>query len=437
MNYRKQHLAGITIIEVLFSVGIIVTGLLGVASLIVIAGAYMTQGLEADAMSNAGLNAIAEFDTRKMRRPDSLLWHNPSTNSFTSVLSSNLYGPGVDNRWGVAANDDDKNGIPDNIDEAGYGDDEPSPSFCIDPFFIAQQVVDGNTNFYEANRFPGIQADSNNPNGIAPWQMRRVTLINPSGIANIRYPAGAQNILNLFQSREIFSIKDDLAFNTPAAATELPQQSWITDQATANAVSPRQTNGIDDDHDGVTDELDEANVKRLNAAETSWMATLTPNRNRRNIAARQYEPTDQYLLSIVVFNNRFINYTDDNAAPEKERLLNITFLNRGFGGGEVRFSHTNPAALELRHGDWVMLSANSNIGSCFRWYRISYIEDETRTDIDGSGTVTGHYRDATLKGSDWNRPEWHNGTYTTHVTFIPGVIGVFEKTIRMESNSLY
>ncbi|MEE2843944.1 MAG: hypothetical protein VX761_05495 [Planctomycetota bacterium] len=100
-------------------------------------------------------------------------------------------------------------------------------------------------------------------------------------------------------------------------------------------------------------------------------------------------------------------------------------------------SHTNSAALELKHGDWVMLSADSEIGSCFRWYRISYIEDETRTIVDGSGTVTGHYRDATLKGPDWSRPEWHNGTYTTQVTFIPGVVGVFEKTIRIESTSLY
>jgi len=115
MNYRKQHLAGITIIEVLFSVGIIVTGLLGVAGLIMIAGTQMSQGIEADAMSNTGLNAIAEFDTRKMRRPDSLLWYNPSTRSFTSALSNDLYGPG----------------------------NEASPSFCIDPFFIAQQVVDG------------------------------------------------------------------------------------------------------------------------------------------------------------------------------------------------------------------------------------------------------------------------------------------------------
>jgi len=367
MNYRKQHLAGITIIEVLFSVGIIVTGLLGVAGLIMIAGAQMTQGLEADAMSNAGLNAIAEFDTRKMRRPDNLLWPTSRT-TFTSVLSNNLYGPG----------------------------NEPSPSFCIDPFFIAQQVVDGNANTYEFNLFPGRPLAAN------LVQMRRVTLKNPA------FPT--QNLpLSLFQSREIFITKDDLSISKPPSATELPQQTWITTPA-GNY------------------------VKRLNAAETSWMATLTPNRNL-NMAVNRLEPTDQYLLSIVIFNNRFINYTDANADPEKERPLNITFLNRGFGGGEVQLEHTDRTKLELKHGDWIMLSANSNIGSCFRWYHISYIEDETPDDqIKADGK---YYRFATLKGPDWSRPEWHNGTYTTQVTFIPRVVGVFEKTIRMESTSLY
>jgi hypothetical protein len=367
MNYRKQHLAGITIIEVLFSIGIIVTGLLGVAGLIMIAGAQMAQGLEADAMSNAGLNAIAEFDTRKMRRPDNLLWPTSPT-TFTSVLSNNLYGPG----------------------------NEPSPSFCIDPFFIAQQVVDGNANTYEFNLFPGIQAAAN------LVQMRRVTLKNPA------FPI--QNFpLSLLQSREIFVAKDDLSISKPPSATELPQQTWITTPA-GNY------------------------VKRLNTAETSWMATLTPNRNL-NMAVNRLEPTDQYLLSIVIFNNRFINYTDANAAPEKERQLNITFLNRGFGGGEVQLEHTDPTKLELKHGDWIMLSADSNIRSCFRWYRISYIEDETP--INQINAAGEYYRYATLQGPDWSRPEWHNGTYTTHVTFIPGVIGVFEKTIRMESTSLY
>ena len=129
--------------------------------------------------------------------------------------------------------------------------------------------------------------------------------------------------------------------------------------------------------------------------------------------------------------------------PLKDRLLNIQFLNRGFGGGEVRLSHSDPAALDLRHSDWVMLSANSQIGPFHRWYRITYIEEETETTTDTLGNVTGHYRNATLQGPDWSRPEWHptltaaTAQYPTHVTYIPRVIGVFEKTIRLESTSLY
>ena len=92
-----------------------------------------------------------------------------------------------------------------------------------------------------------------------------------------------------------------------------------------------------------------------------------------------------------------------------------------------------------------MLSADSKIGSCFRWYRISYIEDETpRGQINADGE---YYRFATLKGPDWSRPEWHParvatngwaaGEYSkTYVTYIPQVIGLLEKTIRLESTSL-
>ncbi|MEC7566484.1 MAG: hypothetical protein VX738_12450 [Planctomycetota bacterium] len=409
-NKRIHRSSGVTIIEVLFSIGIVITGLLGVAGLIMVAGTQMTQGLEADAMSNAGLNAIAEFDTRNMRRPDNMLWYNSNTNTFTSVLSNTLFGPGDDGMWGTAGHDDDFNGIQDDISEAGYSgsDDIPSPSLCIDPYFIAKQVVDKNTRIYESNTFPGIQIPAGNPNQI--MTMRRVTLKNP---------AFATQILSLLQSREIFIAKDDLAFNTPASGTELPQQQWITEGLGGPA------------------------VKRLNQAETSWLATLTPNRNRMNVAAARLEKTDHYLLSIVIFDRRFVDFIDPNSGPLKDRLLNIAFLNRGFGGGEVRLSHSDPAALDLRHGDWVMLSANSQIGPFHRWYRITYIEEETETTTDTLGNVTGHYRNATLQGPDWSRPEWHpvvsGGTpqYPTHVTYIPRVIGVFEKTIRLESTSLY
>jgi hypothetical protein len=389
-------------------------------------------------MSNAGLNAIAEFDTRKMRRiaehdtykmgrSDSLLWYNTHTNSFTPVLLSKLYGavptnvfPGADGQWGRTNVDDDNNGVIDDISEAGWqkSDDiyqpvnniRTSPSFCIDPFFIAQQMADNNLTDPATSFFPGIPIPAGNPDQIV--NMRRVTLTRPAHITDANgneVYLGPNLHLSLLQCREIFLAKDDLSISKPTSGTELPQQTWITTPA-GNY------------------------VKRLNAAETSWMATLTPTRNREDPQNNtKLEPTDQYLISIVVFNRRYVNYKADTANVQKERRFDVKFLNGGYGGGEVELLHTDPTKLDLKHGDWIMLAANSTIGPFFRWYRITYVDDQINQNSGGS-----YYRSMTIQGPDWTRPEWHgNGTGKSHATFIPGVVGVFEKTIRFESTSLF
>jgi Tfp pilus assembly protein PilV len=361
-NKRIHQSSGVTIIEVLFSIGIIVTGLLGVAGLIMVAGTQMTQGLAADAMSNAGLNAIAEFETRNMQNPDNMVWYGPKGSPPQPLFQSpDLYG----------------------TDSAGQS--IASPSFCIDPYFITQQFSDGKLD--TSSYFPG---------GAPTLKMKRVTLNN----------------YTLPLSREIFIAKDDLAFSTPASGTELPEQQWIREGLNGHT------------------------LKRANQAAYSWLAMLTPNRSRANTAAAvppklstSLEPTDHYLLSIVVFKNRVVTNTNDG-----EQFFEIEFLNGGFGGGEVQLSPTNSDDLYPKHGDWVMLSSGSQIKNFHRWYRITYIEDETRP----PDTNPKYYRNATLKGPDWTRPEWHGtGTEKSRATFIPGVIGVFEKTIRLGSARSY
>ena len=61
MSRRVYKRAGVTIIEVLFAIGIVIMGLMGIAGLIMIAGSQLTQGLKADGMSNLGLNAVEEI----------------------------------------------------------------------------------------------------------------------------------------------------------------------------------------------------------------------------------------------------------------------------------------------------------------------------------------------------------------------------------------
>ena len=67
MRKKIYKQLGITLVEVLFAVGIIVVGLLGMAGLLAVAGSEMRKGLNADAMSTVANNASSEFDIRSMR----------------------------------------------------------------------------------------------------------------------------------------------------------------------------------------------------------------------------------------------------------------------------------------------------------------------------------------------------------------------------------
>ena len=106
--YRKK--SAVTIVEVLFAIGIVIIGLMGIGGLIMISGTQLTQGLKTDAMSNLGLNAVEEFDMRYMRKQEQLAWYNPGNSNF----------------------------------EIFRGDD----SYCIDPYYIAQQIENNNNKIF-------------------------------------------------------------------------------------------------------------------------------------------------------------------------------------------------------------------------------------------------------------------------------------------------
>lgn len=420
-SYRKP--SGITIVEVLFSIGIVIMGLMGIAGLIMIAGTQLTQGLKADGMSNLGLNAIEEFDMRHLRRQDMLRVYDEASATFVKF--------------------------------------ETADSYCIDPYFISRQVVNNNKDVARLSSFPGVRVPPRNPTQIAV--MPRLTIANPMGIMNDpakynpdKFGAGVATIMNQLQAQELFTAKDNLATSLSSIATELPQQIWFDDRTSPSASSVRMADGIDNDKDGITDEKDEAYVKRigfgdmdrLGATEFSWMATVTPHRfftvNTSGISAGT-ERTDQYLISIIVFHNRVLNQ-HTSAREDQERMLRVTLRGNGFGGGEVRLHSSNSASLDIKHGDWIMLSAQSSMGPQFRWYKVTYINDEVQ-----QLTKSFFYRDATLKGPDWNRVEWLPKSARcdcgkplslppecpTYATFVPHIIGVFEKTVRMETTSLY
>ena len=187
--------------------------------------------------------------------------------------------------------------------------------------------------------------------------------------------------------------------------------------------------------------------KRQYRGELSWMATVVPlNVNVGNQANRQYD--DEYLLSIIVFSARNLaleraNSVDADIADVPERTTNVRLLGGGFSGGEVQLRHpihknvTNRLqyaenVLKVQTNSWIMLSgnvANNNANQRKRYYRWYRVLNASPAVVNQNGVAT---RNVTLQGADW---ELANNN--TQATIMEGVVGVFERKIRLDHSSLW
>jgi len=236
--------------------------------------------------------------------------------------------------------------------------------------------------------------------------------------------------MNLSQSIQEFVAQDDLVFDLPDDRTAMPEQNY---GETANSLATP--------------------TKRQWQGRFSWMATLAP---------KDGNATDQYILSIIVFHRRDTTMTmayggGQRDPPDNERLVRVAqFYGLGFGGGDVQLQtiRDQRSDLEIKGGEWVMLSARVDVDenrstyptsdpALFRWYRVLSVDG----DIQGTGPYT---RDVTLQGLDWTRSEWFVidaaskrrtttpfANYPTQVTLLSNVVAVYEKTIRLETSSLW
>ncbi|HIN96128.1 MAG TPA: hypothetical protein EYN03_10835 [Planctomycetes bacterium] len=158
---------------------------------------------------------------------------------------------------------------------------------------------------------------------------------------------------------------------------------------------------------------------------------------------------DEYVLSIIVFSSRNVNSVDKwnevdaEVANVPERTCDIIFPGGGYTGGEVELSHRIPGKfttaeqrqlyaeniLKLQTNSWVMLSGTSGGRKFFRWYRVLNV---------GSIVPGTASRPVTLQGADWELAKTHSlANPNTKATIMEGVVGVFEKRIRLETSSLW
>ena len=424
MRTKSTIQLGITLVEVLFAIGIIVVGLLGMAGLLAVAGSEMRKGLNADAMSTVANNASSEFDIRGMRSTSLYLRYNRATARFEGFT------PG------------------------------PGTSFCIDPGFIAYRTAQVPDPVNTGNTVPGIPVNPLQQNqtllpfqGSGDYFPYSPITTDPSLNLEARMPrvtlrrTVGGGPMDMLQAGELFVGHDDLSYqrNDPLVA---PSQIYARDSS-ANR------------------------IKRLNLGQYTWFATVTPEITGATSTALD---NDRFILSIVVLEGRDFRDTyhvgldgqpgdagtdddgntltddvlelghaqsDDKYAYslDSERVVQVVITGGGISGGEVMLKAPTAAQLNLRPSDWIMLSASSSVGSIFRWYRVSYTESEVKLVTDPSnGNPLYYKRNAVLEGADWNRPEWFpNQTlfYPTQATIMNDIIGVYQRPIRLENTSLY
>lgn len=251
-------------------------------------------------------------------------------------------------------------------------------SICIDPRFIAANA----STPVPSSVFPYVPAIGNQV------RMHRLTLNRGDGVE-----------MGKLLADTLFTFDDDLAYTRPDDNSLAPVQTFDEDSASNK-------------------------IRRLSSGEFSWLATLTPKVNRYSVSAG-----GEYVLSVVVFHQRPADLAIND--PMHERAVDITFPGGGITGGEVLLSTTTGVDLsKVKANDWLLVMGRSRqqiidqaTGTLsmpiprFQWYRVSDTEAE-----DEAGQ-----RYATLQGQDWDT------TCTdTQAMLIEGVVGVYEKTVRLE-----
>ena len=381
---RRAQRRGLSILEVMISIGVATIGMLGALALLPLASTLAQLGLNEDAKSAIGRAAVDSFDVRGMRRADMLMWWDGTQFDNPSAL----WDAGADGFWGNSG-DDDGDGTSDESDEAGWpGSDDFRVPVCIDPRLMSRAASAATV-----ENFPFVT-----PLPTTPITMRRITLCDDPDNSPLA-PMSQEHADQAFQTT------DDLEIRPSEDTTEFPAQQFI-----------ENTGG----------DL----IKRQFYGKSSWMAMLTP------IAGAQ---SDLYNLSLIVFYERDV---DETASPPIERVCNIDFADfhsSGVTGGDMRLTATTTdvndrdtlADIDIHRNDWLLLAqdrTDQGIGKIFRWYRVL----ESDVEEGDSGTDT---REVTLLGPDW-LPD-SDPLRATQAIFLPGVAAVYERVVRLENTNLW
>lgn len=297
--------AGITLLEILISIGIVMIGLLGVVTLIPLAHFKAAQGVRRDRIAAMAQRAIDEFEVRgfsQLGSDDEPTWVHWEGGQFKgwpfdvegniSTIETVCIDPNSIAWWL-------NNRIPGNPTNAFVEDRQSGRAYPFDPRLE-----------YPGPRFPnGLASVTANAWGNANvvFGIRRLCLNAklwddgslPAGL----YPFLKENNFEFLNAdlplpkraleatwARMFSLKDDLSFQQLEDKSVNRAQEFDMFPPPTNPPNPSPPPEF-------------RWLNRLNNGDYSWMATLTPE-GMWNVRDRKYENTNRFRLSVIVFDRR-------------------------------------------------------------------------------------------------------------------------------------
>lgn len=422
---------GITLTEVLISMGVMTFGLLGVAALFPVGGHYLRQGVISDRADALAAGALNDAIARGMLDPANWLAmeYNGAVvdqgrfdRPFQSALAQQL----SDRSRAIAASSGNTQTVwlRNRLLNGHIGS-----AFAIDPYAIAaaQNPADGRVG-QSLSSFPASQNWSTffTSRGASPpipgepswhpwvgfgknWPLQRIT-VTPHGSQRGNRPLAP----SLLEAENMVMASDDLAqeFGEDADA---PSQQQLFFQ-------------------------DSLPYTREFRGDYSYMLTVVPTTPESRTALASDPASHYYDVSAVVFYKRVLGETFESGAADHlptltgERLVRAAVVTEGIGGGQLTLFSARSAQIEhpalqnaesplekLRGGGWIMLvgphpaSTNQRPYLFAQWYRV--IAKESTGDLDGDGREDA---DVFVTGPDWPWPALENPVSPSNYLANPG-----------------
>ena len=437
-THNPQPSRGLTLTEVLISMGLMTLGLLGVMSLFPVGSFYMQKAEVADRGSAVARSVMSDLVSRGMLNASA--WRMVTTVPLAPAVPPLPSPDGASNAYSRPVGPAITAWL-----SAGMA---PTPLaqragniYILDPIAVAAtSLAAAAPNNRIAATFPAeaSKLTSATYSGVAAWQpwisppglndywpMRRVTLVQPGAVA------GTVHRMNPPLAWSLFSSNSDLAFD----------QSGTSDQPALQLLSY---------------DASQKAMARQSTGDYSWIVTIAPTtvdaRNSMGSGAFAYD------VSVVVFYKRGItpklpvttSEVKDNAEElqKRERVVKAKIVSTGPNGGEVLIEAVatwqSNLFQGLRAGQWIMLCGPKPVMEsvpppapefALGWYQVQAVDE------DGAG-VTGF--DATtmrllsLRGPEWLwQPQMNVNDLSNNlcVGIMPGAVAVHTKTLRLQSAS--